>query len=364
MSDTATPTSSPPVPGVAPGARRGVVAWLLLTAALVFAVAVLGGITRLNHAGLSIVTWEPLAGILPPLSDAAWQAEFAHYRQFPEYRLIHSGMDLAGFQAIYWLEYAHRLAARLAGVVFAVPFLFFLLARRLSRAFAWKLFAILVLGGLQGALGWYMVASGLVERPDVSHYRLAAHLGLALVVYATLLWLAFRAWLPEPAGWGLDPPRGLRRAAAAAAVLVLLLALSGALVAGLDAGLVYNTFPLMDGEWVPAGVFAGNPFDSVAEVQFLHRWLGVLVAAALTLLWGRALDAGLPRRALWVFHALVAILALQGVLGILTLVLAVPVPLAAAHQAGALLLLAAAVAAAYVAGMVRVRPEPGITVLG
>lgn len=362
--ETLSATESPSVSAVAPRARRAVVAWLLLTAALVFAVAILGGITRLNHAGLSIVNWEPLAGILPPLTDTAWKEEFEHYRQFPEYRLIHNGMDLAGFQAIYWLEFSHRLLARLVGVVFAVPFLVLLLARQLNRAFAWKLFAVLVLGGLQGALGWYMVASGLVERPDVSHYRLAAHLGLALFLYAALLWLAFLVWLPEPTGWGLERPRGLRRAAIAAAVLVFLMALSGALVAGLDAGLVYNTFPRMDGEWVPAGVFAGNPFDSIEEVQFLHRWLGVVVAAVLILLWRRALDSGLPRGGLWAFHALVAILVVQGLLGILTLLYAVPILLAAAHQAGALLLLAAAVAAAYVAGMVRVRSAPDIMVVG
>ena len=344
-------------------ARRQVAAWLFACAALVLAVTVLGGVVRLNHAGLSIVVWEPVAGVLPPMGAEAWQAEFERYKQFPEYRLVHPGLDLAGFKGIFWLEYFHRLLARLVGVAFAAPLAYFLLAGKLRRDMAWKLGGVLALGGLQGALGWWMVASGLVEVPDVSHYRLAAHLGLAVAIYGALVWLALAALVQDALGWGDEPSPGLRRAAAGAVVVVFLLMLSGALVAGLDAGLVFNTFPTMNGAWIPSGLFSANPFETAAGVQFLHRWLGVAVAAYLLLLWGRALDARLPGPAMTAFHGIVAVLAVQGALGILTLVGGVPVPLAAAHQAGALVLLAAAVAAAFVVRRARVEPAAGIRVL-
>ena len=344
-------------------ARRQVAAWLFVCAALVFAVTVLGGVTRLNHAGLSIVEWQPIAGVLPPMSDGAWQAEFERYQEFPEYRMVHPELDLAGFKGIFWLEYLHRLLARAVGVAFAVPLAYFVLARKLRPGMAWKLGGVLVLGGLQGALGWWMVASGLVDRPDVSHYRLAAHLGLAMAVYAALVWLALSSLIQDPIGWGDEPSRGLRRGAAGAVAVVFVLMVSGALVAGLDAGLAFNTFPTMNGDWIPPGLLAANPLESIAGVQFLHRWLGVAAAAYLLLLWGRALDARLPGPAMAAFHAVVAVLAVQGSLGVFTLLRAVPVTLAAAHQAAALVLLAAAVTAAFVVGRARIAPAAGIRVL-
>ena len=311
-----------------------------------------------------MVTWEPLAGILPPLSAEAWEQEFANYRKFPEYQLLNRGMDLAGFKSIFWFEYAHRLLARMIGLVYAVPFLVILLLRRVERRFGWKLFGLLLLGGMQGVLGWLMVASGLVDRPDVSHYRLTAHLGLAVLIFVTMIWLALRVLVPRAVGGiGVPPPWRFRNASFAVAASIYLLILTGGLVAGLDAGFAYNTFPTMDGKWVPAGLFAGNPFDSVEGVQFLHRWLGVVVAAGAILLWGRALDMGLPAGARRAYHALAATIVVQGVLGILTLLRAVPVALGALHQGVALLVLASAVAAAYAATISRVPPKPGITIV-
>ncbi len=351
------------VEATAPEPRVAVGVWLLICAAMVFAVAVLGGVTRLEHAGLSITSWEPLAGILPPLTHAAWEAEFAYYKQFPEYQLVHQGLDLAGFQYIFWFEFSHRLLARLIGVAFAVPLLFFWLTRRIDGRTAAKFAVVLVLGGLQGALGWYMVASGLVDRPDVSHYRLTAHLGLAVILYMTLLWLAFSVLFPPQEDWGAPIAAGFRYAAYAGVAVVYLLILSGGLVAGLDAGFDYNTFPKMDGRWIPTGLFPPNPLDSIVTVQFLHRWGGILVAAYLVFLWGRSLDVRLTDGVRGVFRWLLIAMAIQGSLGIATLLLVVPVPLGALHQAGALVVLGIMVGGAYMASSARVRPVTGIHIL-
>jgi len=357
------------VPGTvaynAPSRTRGqIAAWLLFCAALVLAITMLGGITRLTHSGLSIVTWEPIAGVLPPLTEKAWEAEFAHYQQFPEYQIVNRGMNLAGFKSIFWFEYAHRLLARFIGIAYAVPFAFFLLTGRVERSFAWKLFGLLVLGGVQGVLGWLMVASGLVDRPDVSHYRLTAHLGLAVLIFIVMIWLALRVLVPGAlGGTGEAAPRRFRRTALGAIGGVYVLVLSGGLVAGLDAGFSYNTFPTMDGQWAPESLFTEHPFESIVGVQFLHRWLGVIVAVFLVFLWGRALDVGLPRGAIWAFHATVLAVAVQGLLGILTLVNAVPVPLAVLHQGVALVVLATVVAAAYLAGMSHLVPRSGMRII-
>ena len=349
----------------AEGAPRPVIVgvWLLLCALMVFAVAVLGGVTRLEHAGLSIPSWEPLAGILPPLTAEVWAEEFAYYRQFPEYQMVHQGLDLAGFQYISWFEYTHRLLARAIGVVFALPLLFFWLTHRIEGAFAAKLVVVLVLGGLQGVLGWYMVSSGLVDRPDVSHYRLTAHLGLAVILYATLLWFAFSVFVTPPGEWGVRVSVGFRLATYFGVALVYILILSGGLVAGLDAGFVYNTFPKMGGQWIPPGLLPPNPLDSIVSVQFLHRWGGVVVAAYLIFLWGRSLDVRVPPDVRGIYRWLLIVIAIQGGLGITTLLMAVPVPLGAIHQAGALVVLAVMIGAAYAATHARVRPEAGIHIL-
>ena len=320
---------------------------------------VLGGVTRLTGSGLSIVDWRPLTGVLPPLNDAAWAEAFARYQQFPEYQEVNRGITLAGFKSIFWLEFVHRLVGRVIGLVFIVPFLWFLIAGRIERALTLKLVIVFALGAAQGLLGWYMVRSGLVDRPDVSHLRLTAHLGLAVAIYGYVLWLALD--LLYPAGEGIHAGSAARRLAMGLRGLapwVFLVILSGGLVAGLDAGLAYNTFPLMDGDLVPAGLLAQRPWpanfiDNAIAVQFDHRLLAVLTGAAITVLWLWGQRLRLPARLAIALHGLLAAVVLQVALGILTLILVVPIPLAAAHQAGALVLFSAAVLAAHAARHLR-----------
>ena len=335
--------------GVAPIAAteaglRPVAAWLFLCCGLIFLMVVVGGITRLTLSGLSITEWRPVIGIVPPLSDADWAAEFAKYQQIPEYRAIHFAMSLDEFKSIYFWEYFHRLLGRLIGVAFAVPFIWFLARRRLPRRLAPPLAGILLLGFLQGALGWYMVESGLADRVEVSQYRLVAHLALALAIYAAILWTA----LGIVRGPSPDPSPGWRRAAEAVLVLVALTILAGGFVAGTRAGFTYNTFPLIDGRLVPSGYAQLQPlwvnwFENIATIQFDHRALAVVTVSAVFLLWAAGLRSNLPISARKALHALLAVAVLQAALGISTLLLVVPIPLAAAHQAGAVLLLTAAI---------------------
>ena len=304
--------------------RRLLSNWLFLVAALVVAMVFIGGLTRLTESGLSMVEWKPVTGWLPPLGEAAWQAEFDKYRQFPEYQKINRGMSLAEFKGIFWLEYWHRVLGRVLGLVFAVPLAVFLILRKIERPYIAPLVAALFLGGLQGAVGWFMVQSGLVDRPAVSHYRLAMHLGLALLLYVYLLHLALdlRGVARAPSGGRLWPR------------LVLLLVfgqiLLGAFVAGLDAGFVYNTWPLMDGALVPSHLFT----DPVARVQFEHRMGAYVVTLAVLALWWR--DRHVAGSVL-----LPLFLVLQMVIGIATLLAVTPIWLASLHQLGAVALLTA-----------------------
>lgn len=321
---------------------RAVALWLLACCALVFAMVVVGGITRLTHSGLSIVEWQPIAGALPPLGESEWRDAFDKYQGTPEYRLVNPGMDLDGFKRIFWWEYAHRLLGRLIGAAFLLPLLWFTARRRIGRALAWKLAAIFALGGLQGALGWYMVQSGLVEDPRVSQYRLAAHLGVALLIYAAMLWVALDLLQPR----ATEAVRALRHFALALSALVFVQALSGSLVAGIHAGLAYNTFPLMNGHVVPPGMFMIEPlylnlFSNVATVQFDHRLIAWLLAFLVPWFWLRVRRAAASTRARFAADLLLGALVVQIALGISTLLFAVPVPLAAAHQAGALLVFSA-----------------------
>ena len=343
--------------------QRGVAVWLFLCAAWVFAVAVLGGLTRLEHAGLSIVQWKPLAGILPPLNAEQWAAEFENYKRFPEYLQVHTGLDLAGFKYIFFFEYSHRLLARFLGFAILVPLLFFWLSKRIDGRQALRYGGLVVLVGLQGALGWYMVSSGLVDRPDVSHYRLTSHLGLAVILFGLLVWFGLEALRTQHDEWGVPVAASLRFASWGAVALIYLLILSGGFVAGLDAGFDYNTFPKMDGRWLPPGLFPDNPLESIVTVQFIHRWFGVVVAAYLVLLWGISSDTRVPDEARPMYRALLIMIAVQGALGLGTLLMVVPLSLAALHQAGALGLLALAIAAAHGVTFARVRPPPGIHIL-
>ncbi len=330
-----------------PRGRRSVLIWLLGIAAMIFAMAVIGAITRLTESGLSIMEWAPLSGALPPLSETEWQRLFALYQQIPEYRLQNAGMTLAEFQTIFWWEWIHRLWGRLIGLVFLLPFLWFLWRRRLPAWLKPHGWALLALGGLQGALGWFMVASGFAERTDVSQYRLVAHLGLALALYGYVLWLAFRLAWPGARG----PAGRLSRATLALLLLLVVTLASGGLVAGLDAGLIYNSYPLMDGDLLPKGYGQLEPwllnlFENVTAVQFNHRLL-TLAAALLALgLWpaSRRLRTRRARRA---YDLLALAVVAQFALGIATLLAAVPVLLGALHQAGAILVLTATLAALY-----------------
>jgi cytochrome c oxidase assembly protein subunit 15 len=327
--------------------RRGegaVRAWLWTIALFVLAMVVVGGATRLTQSGLSITEWKPIHGVIPPLSEAEWMEEFDKYRQIPEYQQINKGMSLAEFQFIFWWEWSHRLLGRLIGVVFLVPFLFFAVRGDISRPMLPKIGLLFVLGGLQGAIGWWMVASGLVERTDVSQYRLAVHLTLACVIFAATVWIAeglraARSPLAESAG--------IRRGAVVLVYAVLAQIFLGGLVAGLDAGYVYNTWPLMEGQLVPEGLLFQSPwwinfFENHMTVQFVHRIgaYAVLALAVLHLLHARrdALDPSTVRRA----GLVVGLVLVQAAIGIATLLAVVPLSLALLHQFAAVIVLAAA----------------------
>jgi cytochrome c oxidase assembly protein subunit 15 len=330
--------------------ERRIAAWLLACCALVFALVVLGGITRLTRSGLSIVEWQPIIGTVPPLTSADWQALFLKYQQTPEYQKVNPGMTLDGFKGIFWLEYFHRLLGRLIGVAFFVPFLYFLWQRALAMPLALKLGGIFVLGALQGLMGWYMVKSGLVDDPRVSQYRLTAHLSLAIAIYGAMLWVALDLLFPEAGrSVALRGLRRVRRLAWAVTVLVIAMVVTGGFVAGIRAGNAYNTFPLMNGNLIPPELFRIEPwylnfFNNMATVQFDHRLVAWLLAFAVPWLWYEAGRTGLPAHTRLLTHLLLAAAAVQIALGIATLLLVVPAALAAAHQAGALVVFTVALA--------------------
>lgn len=324
--------------------NRIIAFWLFAVCIMVYVMVVLGGVTRLTHSGLSMVEWKPVTGWLPPLNETQWQETFAKYQQFPEYKKINAGMSLDEFKSIFWLEFLHRLWGRCIGVAFFAPFVFFMLKGWVDRRLGWKLALMFMLGGLQGVLGWYMVKSGLSDRPDVSQYRLTAHLGAALVVYGYMLWVALGLLWPEP------PPRvkpALGRFAGLLAALVFVTALSGGFVAGLDAGYSYNTFPLMDGALAPEGMFDLKPvylnfFENVATVQFNHRLLAETVFILSVIFWLRARKTVSSPRAGLAVNLLALMALVQAALGISTLLMMMPTALASAHQAGAVALFTAA----------------------
>jgi heme a synthase len=311
--------------------------WLFGVAALIYAIAVIGAITRLTGSGLSIAVWEPIMGAVPPMRDAEWERMFALYRETPQFNWINARMTLAEFKGIFWWEYAHRLGGRLVGLCYALPLLWFWLRGELSQRLRRRLLWILALGVAQGGLGWFMVMSGLAEQTTVSPYRLAGHLMLAVGIYAALLWTAFDLLDIAPAA---AAPRRLRIAAAHLLAFVALTILAGAFVAGLDAGMVYNSFPLMDGRLWPEGLYGMRPwilsaFEDAGTVQFQHRVLAYATLAAALLAWRAGRGAGAVGRIAAIAAALVIG---QTGLGVATLLLQVPTALAALHQAGALAL--------------------------
>lgn len=320
--------------------------WLGLVLAAIFALIVVGGVTRLTDSGLSITEWKPIHGVIPPMSEAEWQEELELYRQIPEYQLINKGMSLDEFKTIYWWEWAHRFLARGVGVLFGVPLAFFLVTGRVEKRLRWPLFGLLVLGGLQGAVGWWMVASGLIDRVDVSQYRLATHLTLACLIFAAIVWV-MRGLAPHSAD--PVPSVGLRRGAGALTGLVLVQIYLGGLVAGLDAGLASSTWPLMNGVWVPEGLLELTPawrnfFENELTVQFVHRLGGYLLFAlalwhmAASIMHGRGSTH--CRRAVLLF----GLVTIQALIGIVTILTQVPLGWALAHQGWAIVVLGFTVA--------------------
>ena len=333
--------------------NRAIALWLLVCCALIFAMVVLGGVTRLTRSGLSIVEWDPIMGAVPPLSQQAWEQTFAKYKQFPEYQKVNRGMDLDEFKSIFWFEYSHRLLGRLIGLAFLAPLLFFLKRRRITRDLTPKLVIMFILGGLQGLMGWYMVKSGLVDKPHVSQYRLVAHLILAIGIYSYMLWIALGLLLPRArdhiAANNHNRPRALAITVCAAIVLMII---SGGFVAGTKAGFAFNTFPTMNGAWIPPGILGLQPwpinfFENIATIQWTHRLLATLLFFGMLVFWFYLGRQKLDRFTTIANHALLGALLLQVTLGISTLLLIVPVALAAAHQAGALILLSCALILTY-----------------
>ena len=325
-------------------ADRAVGRWLLALSGMVLLQVMLGAVTRLTDSGLSIMEWRPIMGAIPPLSDAEWHRVFDIYRQIAEYQIVNAGMSLDAFKTIFWWEYLHRLWGRLIGVAFLVPFLWFWARGQLRGGKARRVFAIFILGALQGVMGWIMVMSGFADRTDVSQYRLVAHLMLALLIYGLLLWQALNllqsSTFEVP---GMQRDRLWRNGLIMTTLITLEIAIGG-FVAGLDGGLIYNNFPMMGDRWIASDLFHLSPwwinfFENPAATQFLHRLMSGFVAIALISMAVRGRRAELPRALKRRFYYLPFGLLLQAALGIATLMLVVPLPLAVAHQAGAFLLI-------------------------
>ncbi|MFK8051315.1 MAG: COX15/CtaA family protein [Halioglobus sp.] len=324
---------------------RQIANWLILCAMVILGMILLGGITRLTNSGLSMVEWKPLVGVIPPLSEQAWLDTFAKYKQFPEYQKINLGMTLDGFKSIFMYEYLHRVLGRLIGVLFFFPFLYFALKKRIRPGLMPKLIVLFFLGGFQGLLGWYMVKSGLVSDPYVSQYRLTAHLGVAVLIYAYMLWVIFDLRLSKEAS-GNTKPRPFAGYSLALLGLIFLMILSGGLVAGTDAGFAYNTWPLMGNSFIPAQIYAGTPawldaFEDITTIQFNHRMFAYLLfVLIISFAFMVYRSAEISRARVGAILLVVALLA-QIILGISTLLLHVAVPVAAAHQSGAMVLISA-----------------------
>jgi len=324
---------------VADSYDRWIARWLTLCAAVIFGMILLGGVTRLTDSGLSMVEWKPIMGVIPPLSEADWQVAFDKYKQYPEYQKINFDMDLSGFKVIFLYEYLHRVLGRLIGLLYFVPLMFFWMRGMIKHSLRGHLLTLLVLGGCQGLMGWYMVKSGLVDRPDVSQYRLTAHLGLALLVYAYMFWLILglvnpRRMIPSLASWW---PVGL-------VGLVYFMALSGGFVAGTDAGYAYPTWPLMGSSFVPPTLYEQgwvSAFEQVTTIHFNHRMFAYLVVVTLTIVafmqYRKSPDSQVRAGAVIMVLAVL----LQASLGVATVLSQVVTPVAAAHQSGAVLLLSA-----------------------
>jgi heme a synthase len=320
---------------------RSIIIWLYTVCVLIFLMVMIGGVTRLTDSGLSIVEWKPILGAIPPLNDADWLKAFDQYKQFPEYQKINKGMSLSEFKFIYFWEYFHRLFGRLIGLVFFIPYVYFLIRKKIPHHMKLKLFVAFILGGLQGAMGWYMVKSGLIDRPDVSHYRLAAHFGLALFIIAYIYWIILQQkdYVTEKFVKSALISKTLKIFLA----FLILQIIYGAFVAGLKAGIGYNTFPLMGNEVIAQAAFEGGSFwhnivENNAMVQFIHRsiaWIILILSFFLIAKKGHGLHP-MQTKSLWFLFIMVMI---QFTFGVLTLLSLVSLPLALTHQLGAVILL-------------------------
>lgn len=327
--------------------RKWIRRWFWSIALITMCVVMVGGVTRLTFSGLSIVDWNPIMGIVPPLSETDWQDAFERYQQFPEYQKVRQGlgMTLSEFKFIYFWEYLHRVLARTIGIVFLVPFLFFLARRWMNRPLAYRSLALFALGGMQGVMGWLMVASGLVDRPSVSHYRLAAHLSLAFIIFSYAVWLAREL---KVTGQAIEVPkaklRKLKRNLRLVGVLLAAQIIWGAFVAGLKAGFFSNTFPLMGGRWIPRDLLRLEPairnfFENGVAVQWFHRLLGTILGLVVIAVAAGVLRGGYDALNKRLAGAMGALIVVQYILGVLTLINAVPVALGVTHQVTALILL-------------------------
>ena len=311
--------------------------WLAICAATIFGMILLGGVTRLTESGLSMVDWRPIMGVVPPLSTADWEYLFDQYKLFPEYRLVNQGMSLEEFKQIFWFEYLHRMLGRLIGILFFVPLMVFLWLGKVKSSLKPHLLFLLFLGGCQGFMGWYMVKSGLVDRPDVSQYRLTAHLGLAVAIYAYIVWLTIGLF--SPSRHRTNEPAVMSFAVIA---LVYVMILSGGFVAGTNAGLSFPTWPLMGDSFIPAALYSQgllSAFEQVTTIHFNHRMLAYVTGAILIALATRGLLTSSDSRVRLASILMLVAVSLQIILGISTVLSHVHIPIAAGHQGGAVVLL-------------------------
>ncbi len=320
---------------------RSIIIWLLIVCIMIFTMVIIGGITRLTDSGLSMVEWKPILGAIPPMNEVEWNRVFDLYKNYPEYQKVNSGMTLSEFKFIFFWEYFHRLFGRLIGVVFFIPYLYFVIRKKVPKTLNTKLFIAFILGGLQGLMGWYMVKSGLVDRPDVSHLRLAAHFGLALIIIGYIFWIIFGQIIQTNEDFTFYPV--IYKSLFALTILLSIQIVYGAFVAGLDAGLAFNTFPKMGNHWIAETAFTMKSFwkdliENNATVQFIHRTMGwlILIITTVVLFLGKSVTNKVQKNSL---RYLLAMVFIQFVLGVLTLVYLVPLSIASMHQAGAVILL-------------------------
>ena len=324
--------------------NKQVASWLFCVAGVIFLMIILGGVTRLTESGLSMVDWNPVMGVIPPVSEEQWQETFKRYQTFPEYQKKNQEMLLEDFKTIFYFEYFHRLLGRLIGVLFLFPFLVFWYRGAIQKSQIPQMFVMFVLGGGQGLLGWYMVKSGLINEPRVSQYRLVAHLMAAVTIYTYILWFAFGLIKTAPDRAVGKAERSLFRYAVALTLLVAFMIMTGGFVAGTHAGFAYNTFPLMAGKIIPDGMYVLQPlwlnwFENITAVQFNHRLIAYLLALLIPLFCFFVSRRGITARSRKAAYFLLLMLLVQLVLGVTTVLLSVPVVIAAAHQGGAIILL-------------------------